>query len=165
MVTAVRTQSGVLKVILWQFTDSNLIYILHGNELALFAHLQQGSVPNALLAPGTPVSKGQFIGRMGNSGKASGPHTHFHVVRIREDLLADIDQLIEDVAAGEDDIGEFRPVHFRDVRAMRFEGAVSGWSNNPMTLLDGHGTYFEDFIVWPAIGNAAPGSILTAEAG
>ena len=78
---------------------------------------------------------------------------------------ADIDQLIEDVAAGEDDIGEFRPVHFRDVRAMRFAGAVSGWSNNPMTLLDGHGTYFEDFIIWPAVGNAAPGSILTAGAG
>lgn len=34
--TAVRTQTGDLKVILWQFTDSNLIYILHGKEMVIF---------------------------------------------------------------------------------------------------------------------------------
>ena len=63
-------------------------------------------------------------------------------------------QDVEDLEVGKDTIGEFRPVHFRDVRAMRFKNAVSGWANNPMTLLDGQGTYFEDYIIWPAEGNA-----------
>jgi murein DD-endopeptidase MepM/ murein hydrolase activator NlpD len=154
IVTAVKTQTGVLKVILWQFTDSNAICILHGSELAVFAHLQENSIPNSLMTPGTPVSKGQMIGRMGHSGKSSAPHTHFHVLQVSEPLASNVDQLIESLEVGKDDIGEFRPVHFRDVRAMRFKNSVSGWSNNPMTLLNGQGTYFEDYIIWPAEGDA-----------
>ena len=37
--------------------------------------------------------------------------------------------------------------------AMRKTGVVSGWNNNPMTLLNGQGTYSEEYVVWPAPGN------------
>lgn len=160
LVTALCTQTGVLKVILWQFTDSNLIYILHGDEVISFVHLREGSVPNNLLVPGTPVNKGQLVGRMGHSGKSGGPHLHMHATRVRPELLADIDKLIADLATGKD-VGAFRPLHFRDVRAMRSHNVEPGWDNNPMSLLDGEGTYFDTYVVWPWPGHTqqftAPG--------
>ena len=72
--------------------DSNLngFTIDHGNgEIAQYAHLQAGTV-NASLCPknvaentygqNIPVAAGQFLGKVGNSGKQStGPHLHVHV--------------------------------------------------------------------------------------
>jgi hypothetical protein len=44
---------------------------------AFYAHLQQGSVT---VAPGTRVTRGQGLGKLGNSGNSSGPHLHFHIM-------------------------------------------------------------------------------------
>lgn len=163
LITALRTQTGVLKLIPWQFTYGNVVSILHGNEMIHFVHLQQGSVPNYLLTAGTPVSKGQLVGRMGHSGKSENPHLHVHSERVRDELLADIDQLIHDVGIGTD-VGVLRPLHFRDVRAVRAKNLVPGWENNPMSLIDSHGTYFESYAIWPAPGHAqqvtAPGKTI-----
>ncbi len=153
IVTPLRTQTGVLKVILWQFTDSNLMYILHGNEIIHFVHLQHGSIPNNLLQPGTPVVEGQLVGRMGHSGKSAGPHLHIHATSVRPDLVGNVDEIIEQLATG-NEVGYLRPLHFRDVRAMAENHLVPGWENNPMTLVDGAGTYFYDYAIWPATGNA-----------
>lgn len=106
------------------------------------------------MTPGAVVKKGQMIGRMGHSGKSGAPHTHIHLLRIYDHLLADRQQLIDDLAIGKDDVGQFRPLHFRNVLAMRLSGAVSGWTNNPMVPLNGQGTYFQDYIIWPAAGAA-----------
>lgn len=149
-VTAVRTESGQLKVILWQYTDSNLIYILYGNEMVAHVHLRQGSIPDALLADApVPVKRGDFIGRMGHSGKSSGPHLHIHALRIRPDLLQNVALLRAALKAGEP-VGDFRPLHFHGVKAMHNVGVKPGGPGaNPVTDFDGHGVYFDNFVVWP----------------
>lgn len=51
----------------------------------LYAHLMAGSVPAALVpvegGGGVAVKKGQFLGRVGNSGASSAPHLHIHFQR------------------------------------------------------------------------------------
>jgi murein DD-endopeptidase MepM/ murein hydrolase activator NlpD len=42
-----------------------------------YAHLQQGSVA---VRTGQRIRRGQFVGRVGNSGNANGAHLHFNVV-------------------------------------------------------------------------------------
>ncbi|CAN5487941.1 M23 family metallopeptidase [soil metagenome] len=41
---------------------------------AIYAHAQPGSIT---VKPGDKVTKGQVIGKLGNSGNSSGPHLHF----------------------------------------------------------------------------------------
>lgn len=53
----------------------NLIVINHGNGYETFyAHLSGINV-----YPGQTVTKGQYIGATGNSGRSSGPHIHFEI--------------------------------------------------------------------------------------
>lgn len=47
-----------------------------GGEFGFLAHLRQGSVT---VAAGEQVTRGQEIGRCGNSGNTSEPHLHFHL--------------------------------------------------------------------------------------
>jgi hypothetical protein len=151
LVTAVRTQEGRLKVILWQYTDSNLIYVLYGNEMVCHVHLRQGSIPDALLADApVPVERGDLIGRMGHSGRSSGPHLHIHALRVFQHLLGDLPALRAKVAAG-GTVGAFRPLQFRGVQGMRYvQGGVEpGAGQNPVTTFDGHGAYFDTYVVWP----------------
>ena len=49
---------------------------LSGNLFATYAHLQPGSIA---VRAGERVTKGQVLGRVGNSGNATGPHLHFHI--------------------------------------------------------------------------------------
>jgi peptidase M23-like protein len=55
----------------------NCVIIDHGNaEYSVLMHLQQGSVT---VTVGERVAVGQVVGRMGNSGDASGPHLHYQL--------------------------------------------------------------------------------------
>ena len=66
----------------------NHVLVRHGDEVAVYAHLQKGSIDPGLKArklkgglppePGTMISAGQFLGRAGNSGRSSAPHLHIH---------------------------------------------------------------------------------------
>jgi hypothetical protein len=56
----------------------NHLYIQSNGELDLYAHLQPGSIPAALLKPGAKVKAGQFLGLAGNSGNSTAPHLHIH---------------------------------------------------------------------------------------
>jgi hypothetical protein len=56
----------------------NHVILDHQNgEFTLYAHLRQGSVT---LKPGQAVSRGQELGRCGNSGASSAPHLHFQLM-------------------------------------------------------------------------------------
>jgi murein DD-endopeptidase MepM/ murein hydrolase activator NlpD len=57
----------------------NHLKVRAGGEVALYAHMQPGSIPADLLVPGAPVKQGQYLGKVGYSGKSSGPHIHIHV--------------------------------------------------------------------------------------
>ncbi len=53
----------------------NLIVIKHGNDLATYyGHLSKIEISN-----GDKVTKGQLIGRVGSTGKSTGPHLHFEI--------------------------------------------------------------------------------------
>jgi len=55
----------------------NLMIIDHGGGTrTLYAHMSSFAVP-----AGAYVGRGQMIGRMGNSGRSTGPHLHFSVTR------------------------------------------------------------------------------------
>src|SRR5262249_16001340 len=56
-------------------------YIQHGDEVALYAHMQKGSLNNKLLATGAQVKLGDFLGLAGNAGNASEPHLHIHTIK------------------------------------------------------------------------------------
>lgn len=57
----------------------NHFYIQHGNLIALYAHMQKGTLTASLLKEGATVKKGARLGLAGNSGSSGGPHLHIHV--------------------------------------------------------------------------------------
>ncbi len=59
--------------------SGNHFYIKHGNVVALYAHMQKGSLTKKFLKNGATVKKGDVLGKAGNSGNSSGPHLHIHI--------------------------------------------------------------------------------------
>ncbi len=73
----------------------NYVLVEHDNGvLALYAHAQPGSVPSSIcphndtyrtsssdfnVTGGVRIAKGQYLGKVGNSGRSSGPHLHVHM--------------------------------------------------------------------------------------
>jgi hypothetical protein len=76
----------------------NHFYIRHGNVVALYAHLQKGSLNPKLTSKGKTVKKGDFLGNAGNSGNSTGPHLHMHIKTYKND--------------NEPEGGTFRPLLF-----------------------------------------------------
>jgi murein DD-endopeptidase MepM/ murein hydrolase activator NlpD len=61
----------------WNGGYGNVIKIQHSNGLVtVYAHLQSIKV-----VKGQRVSRGQTIGLVGNSGRSTGPHLHFEVIK------------------------------------------------------------------------------------
>lgn len=59
----------------WKSQYGNLIEIDHGyNYTTRYAHLSQ-----ILVKPGQKVKRGDLIGKVGNTGKSTGPHLHYEV--------------------------------------------------------------------------------------
>lgn len=58
-----------------QFFSGTSVVLDHGDGLfTMYFHLQE-----SLVQPGHPVARGQLIGRVGSTGRASGPHLHWGV--------------------------------------------------------------------------------------
>jgi len=60
----------------WNGGYGNMIEINHGNGYqTLYSHM------STLLIRGGYVTRGQVIGFMGNTGRSTGPHLHFEIIR------------------------------------------------------------------------------------
>lgn len=56
--------------------DAQRVFAVADGQFASYAHLQPGSVQ---VKPGERVKRGQWLGRVGNSGDAREPHLHFQL--------------------------------------------------------------------------------------
>jgi Peptidase family M23 len=56
---------------------NHVIQDIGQGAFAFYAHVQKGSVA---VAPGDRVTRGQRLGKIGNSGNTSAPHLHFHIM-------------------------------------------------------------------------------------
>ena len=65
-------------VAIGESTGNRIIEDIGGGVFALYAHLKQGS---PTVKVGDKVTRGQVIGRLGNSGNTSEPHLHFQLER------------------------------------------------------------------------------------
>lgn len=69
------TGDGVVSSAGWKSAYGNMIEINHGFDYTTrFAHLSE-----ILVKPGQKVSRGDLIGKVGNTGKSTGPHLHYEV--------------------------------------------------------------------------------------
>jgi len=69
------TGNGVVESVKFQGGYGNTIVVDHGfNYKTLYGHLSTMNV-----RPGQTVKRGQFIGRIGSTGNAVGPHLHYEV--------------------------------------------------------------------------------------
>ena len=58
--------------------DGNHVVLdVGGGQYVFYAHLQKGSVT---VEPGAHVTRGEVLGKLGNSGNTSGPHLHVHLM-------------------------------------------------------------------------------------
>jgi murein DD-endopeptidase MepM/ murein hydrolase activator NlpD len=55
---------------------NHVIVDIGGDRFVTYAHLQPGSVP---VRKGDRIHRGQYLGKVGNSGSSAGPHLHFQV--------------------------------------------------------------------------------------
>ncbi len=100
----------------------NHFYIQHGENIALYAHLQKGSLNANLMQVGKVVKAGDFLGLAGNSGSSSGPHLHIHVRK---------ETSIES--------GPFRPLLFNNGYAISKSSFTSLSSSADWTKMTAHG--------------------------
>ena len=64
---------------------SNFVFIQHEDgTIGVYGHLQQDS---AVVTVGDSVQRGQMLARSGNTGYSTGPHLHFEVFRLGQNLL------------------------------------------------------------------------------
>jgi hypothetical protein len=153
IVTGVRTVEGKLKVISWWIGSGggNSFLLLHGDELVLYAHMREGSIPDHLARPGVTVKAGQLLGRVGNSGSSSGPHLHIHAIQAPFGMS--VQDMITADATGSLPPGlSYRPLPFHNAQAMQLSKVTPGLLvDNPFSVLDDEGLYFEAMAVWPGL--------------
>lgn len=107
----------------------NYFRILHGTERVSYAHLREGSLNPDLLYVGATVAEGQFLGRMGNSGKSSSCHLHIHALDNTTDA--------------------FRPLQFRGGWVVGRSFVDPADLSAPWVKLQGHGLPFDNNAIWP----------------
>jgi murein DD-endopeptidase MepM/ murein hydrolase activator NlpD len=120
------------------FNFGNSLFIQYGDDLVSIAHMKNGSIPEALCpTPGSPgpglwpdddpqtglnipVEAGQFLGRVGNTGRSTAPHIHFQVEGLASNTISGA------------------PMQFLNVRALADDTNVSNLGDSP-TLRPLHG--------------------------
>ena len=71
------TADGVVRKSRYSYSYGKIVYIDHGNGYTtVYAHLHDYNVK-----PGDEIKRGQIIGRVGSTGRSTGPHLHYEVRR------------------------------------------------------------------------------------
>jgi murein DD-endopeptidase MepM/ murein hydrolase activator NlpD len=63
--------------------SGNSVKIRFGDYYVAYAHMQRWSIPDNIVV-GSRIVRGQYLGKVGNSGSTSGPHLHFHVAKLTD---------------------------------------------------------------------------------
>jgi hypothetical protein len=116
--------------------NGNFFTITTGDETALYAHMQAGTLNPALLRAGAAVGEGDFLGLAGNSGASSNPHLHIHVNRANTSAESWNDHA--------------RPMPMRNARVVTWGSLSSTAADAPWVKLDGRGVPPHDCAVWPS---------------
>ncbi|HUE86497.1 MAG TPA: peptidoglycan DD-metalloendopeptidase family protein [Vicinamibacterales bacterium] len=121
-------QPGGFDEITFEFNFGNSIFIDHGGDISIYAHMKDGSIPNDLCpADGDntglniPIAAGEFIGQMGNTGRSTNTHLHLQV----EGLPS------SDPISG-------APINFLNIRALADDTSIQNLGATP-TLRPLHG--------------------------
>ncbi|SJZ33347.1 Peptidase family M23 [Enhydrobacter aerosaccus] len=126
---------GVVNHANWYYNYGRTVKISHSDHLeTLYAHMSQIAVG---IAPGTFVHKGEVIGYVGATGRASGPHLHFSA--IKDGQFVDPQPYLN--GNGTDSLGGGDLVAYRqwqqNIRAAAISQQptqrASFWSRNPFT--------------------------------
>ena len=80
---------GTVRFAGWQHGYGRVIIIDHGGGLTTrYGHLSEFDIEQ-----GSEVARGQFIGRVGSTGRSTGPHLHYEV-RINDDPVNPVQYLL-----------------------------------------------------------------------
>jgi murein DD-endopeptidase MepM/ murein hydrolase activator NlpD len=71
----VATADGTVREAGWQNGYGNVVVLDHGNGLTT----RYGHLSKIEAAQGAEVSRGELIGRVGSTGRSTGPHLHYEV--------------------------------------------------------------------------------------
>ena len=81
--------SGNVTFVGWQNGYGQLVVIDHGGGLTTrYGHLSHIDV-----AQGQTVARGEFIGRVGSTGRSTGPHLHYEI-RINDEPVDPLQYLL-----------------------------------------------------------------------
>jgi hypothetical protein len=134
--------------------EGNNFYIQHGDELVLYAHMQEGSLNPNLLQTNATVNKGDFLGLAGNSGNSSRPHLHISAIRGKAPWS-----------------GPLRPISFHEIQVLdifELQNTNQAWpppQDQPWVSLDGQGLSATWTAIWPALAVSNIKPILETEMG
>jgi hypothetical protein len=113
----------------------NFVLIRHGTEVMKYCHLRKGSIPDALKVDGAVVREGQELGRAGNSGNSTNPHTHIECERLSDLAL--------------------RPIPLRDGSVIDRAKLSPPSAKGPWFRLNRHGISKDAVSIWPS--STSPG--------
>ena len=98
----------------------NHLYIQHGDDIVVYAFMQQGSINPAFLTPGAKVHVGDFLGLVGNSGDSACPTLHIHANK-----------------GTQPETGPNRPLPFQNVLSLDITSLSQPYLNAPWATVTG----------------------------
>ncbi|HTE06355.1 MAG TPA: M23 family metallopeptidase, partial [Planctomycetota bacterium] len=115
--------------------SGNSITIRHGTDRVIYCHFRHGSMDKSLQVKDKRVFEGQVLGRVGNTGRATNPHTHLECTRDSDDAL--------------------RPMPFRNAWVLDRSKLKPPSAKGSWFPLAGHGISKDSVVIWPA--STSPG--------
>jgi hypothetical protein len=107
----------------WETGGGNNLVIQHGNEFVSYFHYKFGSIPFDLCPEegqndglNIPVFAGQFLGRVGNTGRSTNPHLHIQTAN---------------AANGGPDMPGGLPMNYVNIRTLGDDTSISNLGGSP----------------------------------